>query len=70
MHHCHYGLGLLRVHMEQVHTDFNHVTIMQNMISKLLYAIWEGSTYVCFVTLTITLIRLSLLQLTNNQTHN
>ncbi len=32
MHHCHYGLGPLCVHVEQVHADLILITIMQIMI--------------------------------------
>ncbi len=34
MHHCHYGLGPLCAHMEEVHTYFILVTIMHDTIKK------------------------------------
>ena len=71
MHHCHYGLSPPCANMEQMHTGFILMTIMQNMIFNF-YMLFGKA--VCMYALSLCLysniaIVFSLLQEINNQAH-
>ena len=74
VHDCHYGLGALCAHVEQMHTDLTVMTIMQDIHLSFYTQFRKARMYVCMLCYinyySYITISFSFLQVANNQAHN